>query len=98
MPQIRVTVSEIIQLPEGSTIVYAPTGVFSHVRLPDGTSIKPWTAYEKFAPGQEYGDPEGDVDSDELLQMDVCIDLDFCREVEVVDGSVPGDHSLEEAA
>lgn len=82
MPVLKVKLTEMIAVPEGTEIVSARTGNISGIRLPDGTFLKPWTTWEKFAPGEEDGDPVGDVTMDELLQLEVTPDIDFEREIE----------------
>jgi hypothetical protein len=70
MPKIRVTVSEDVEVPEGTVIVRAPTGVISRLRLPDGTEIKPWTVYENVATEEE-------ISHDDLMQMSVNTGLEY---------------------
>ena len=87
MPKIRVIVSEEMEVPEGTTIVLAPSGIVSILRLPDGTEIKPWLTYEK---NPDADEPQ-DVCEEELYEMDVRIggaDLDYERDVQVVSGDV----------
>lgn len=78
MPMLTVTVSEEIEVPEGSLVVLAPTGVVSAIRLPDGTEIKPWITYET---GADTDMPK-DLSFDELTEMDVHTGLDYTRTVE----------------
>lgn len=82
MPVLKVRLTEMVAVPEGTEIVSAPTGNISGIRLPDGTFLKPWTTWEKFAPGKEDGDPDGDLNTDELLKLEVTPDIDFEREIE----------------
>ncbi len=93
MPQIKITIEEIVEVPEGTEIVLAPTGVVSGLRLPDDQFIKPWIAYEHFEGRDDSGDPEGDLGTDELNELGVYTALDFQREIEVVEGEVPSDAS-----
>ncbi len=85
MPTIKVTVSEIVDVPEGSVVVLAPTGVVSAIRLPDGTEIKPWTSYEI----ESDGENSRDLSYEQLTGLDVMVGLDYERTVEVVEGDVP---------
>ena len=85
MPTIKVTVSEIVDVPEGSVVILAPTGVVSAIRLPDGTEIKPWTGYEIDGDGEN----PRDLSYEELSGLDVMTGLDYEREIEVVEGDVP---------
>ena len=78
MPVIRVTVSENVEVPEGTQIVLAPTGVISRLRLPDGTEIKPWTVYENV-------NKEQDLSHDDLLQMNIDTGLEYEISIESID-------------
>lgn len=78
MPILTVTVSEDIEVPEGSVVVLAPTGVVSSIRLPDGTEVKPWITYET---GADTDEPK-DLSFDELTQLGVTSGIDYIRTVE----------------
>ena len=93
MPQLNVSFTETIGVPEGTQIVLAPTGVVAGLRLPDGSFLKPFMSYELYAPGNEDGDPEGDADHDELLELGVETDISFERTADVIDGQIEIDNS-----
>jgi len=78
MPIIRVTVAEDVEVPEGSVVVLAPTGVVSAIRLPDGAEIKPWITYETDADT----DKPRDLSFEELAALGVDTGLDYSRQVE----------------
>jgi len=78
MPIVRVTVAEDVEVPEGSVVVLAPTGVVSAIRLPDGTEIKPWITYEADADT----DQPRDLSFEELAALGVDTGLDYSRQVE----------------
>jgi hypothetical protein len=84
MPKITVTVSEEMEVPEGTRVVLAPTGIVSVLRLPDGTEIKPWLAYEK----NPNGDSPEDVESPELYDLGVRIDSHDLLYDRTVEGDV----------
>lgn len=44
--QIEITITDHVMVPRGSTIIIAPTGAPTAIRLPDGAIIKPWITYE----------------------------------------------------
>lgn len=47
MTEFRVTLSEVVEAPEGTEIVVAaPTGNVMGFRLPDGKIIRAWICYE----------------------------------------------------
>jgi len=93
VPRITLTISEEVEVPEGTQIVLAPTGVISGLRLPDGTFLKPCTSYEMYAPGEENGDPQGDADTVDLTALEVHVGLDYDRQIEVTEGKLETDES-----
>ena len=94
MPQIKITITETVEVPEGAEIVLAPTGVASGIRLPDQTFIKPWIAMEHFEGPNDDTDPIGDLGTRELNDLGVHQALHFQRDIEALDGDVPTDATL----
>lgn len=68
MAEIVVTVSQTIEVPEGSRLVAVPTGDVLKILLPCGTIIRPWISFE--ATPLNSGDPQ-DVDYEDLSELDV---------------------------
>ncbi len=73
MPDFRITVTEVIRCPEGTTL--APEG--RRLVLPDGRTLAPWLALEI--------DEDRDLRFDELLALGVDPGLDIDREIEPLD-------------
>lgn len=88
MPIVAVSVTEQVEVPEGATIVMAPTGVISGIKLADGTFLKPWITYELYEPNTETLDPVGDAATEDLIQLEVMVGLDISRDVTVLTGDV----------
>lgn len=93
MPQIKVTIEEVIDVPEGTEIVLAPTGVTAGIRLPTGQFLKPWIVMEHFAGQDDKEDPLGDLGHSELTEFGVIPLIDLERHMEVVDGEISTDSS-----
>lgn len=77
MARVRVTMSEIIEIPDDAEIEYAPTGVVSGIRLADGRTLKPWITYEI-----EEDEEASDLSHDELIALGVDQGLDIERTIE----------------
>ncbi|QAY80440.1 hypothetical protein [Sphingosinicella sp. BN140058] len=90
MPKILVTVTQEYDVPEGTEVVLAPTGVVSGLRLPSGNFLKHHIAVEHFEGANDDEDACGDLDEIELNNMDV-LTLDGDRVVDVLSGEVHTD-------
>lgn len=77
--ELKINVSEIIEVPAGTTIHVAPTGVTPGFELPDGRVIKVWISYEI-----EEGNSCRDLTYDELSALGITQGLDVERHVEEV--------------
>lgn len=93
MPIIEVTAIEEVEIPEGSEIILAETGVVAGIRLPNGGFLKPWINWEQFESSDDNQDALGDLDESELNALDVYTGLDFERLIKVNSGDVPVDAS-----
>jgi hypothetical protein len=94
MPQIQINLRETIEVPEGSKIVLARTGLTMGIRLPNGDLIKPWVQYER------YVDPDGDgedIGTSELMDLGVTPDLEFDRDIQQSYGS-DGEVEIDDSA
>jgi hypothetical protein len=77
MAMMRITVSEMVEVPDDAEILHAPTGVVSGLRLADGRVVKPWLSYE-----MEEGDDASDLSHDEMLALGIDVGLDIERTIE----------------
>lgn len=80
MAEMRITVSEIIEVPEGAEIAYAPTGLVSGIRLADGRVLKPWITYELEEDGEA-----SDLGHDELTALGLDTGHDLERSIDRLD-------------
>lgn len=85
MPDLRISLSECVSVPEGTTILTAEaTGAVIGFRLPTGEVLKPWVTYE-LAHDAEGNAPERNLTHDELAGYDVWPDLDLERTIDAED-------------
>ena len=81
MAKLRVTVSEIIEVPDDAEIEYAPTGAACGIRLADGRIVKPWLTYEMEEDGEA-----SDLSNDELQALGFDPGVDIERSIDEIDG------------
>lgn len=88
MPSITVTLTETIEVPEGTKILSSgKTGVALGFQLPDGTFLKPWPSYEVY----EDLNADATIDNattEDLQNLDVHQALDLERTIDQAEGPV----------
>ncbi|AXK44010.1 hypothetical protein [Erythrobacter aureus] len=84
MPQIKVSITETIEVPEGFDIQYAPTGIAKGFAVPGVGFFKPWITLEHFEGNDDSNDAEGDMSRIDLQSVGIEQSLTFEREIEVV--------------
>ncbi len=82
MAFVRVTVSEVIEIPEGAEVDYSPIGAVCGIRMADGRVVKPWITYEIEEDGQA-----ADLTHDELQALGFDPGGDIERTIDEVDGA-----------
>lgn len=82
MQTYEVRITETISVPENCEIRYAPSGAVSGLVLPNGKMLKPWIVFEHY--DDPDGDPVGDANFEDLVEMGIDIGLDFERDIELV--------------
>ncbi len=85
MPQIKVTISEVIEVPADVDIKYARTGIATGFTVPGVGFFKPWITLEKFSGTDDSGDPEEDMSRCDLENLGIHQSLEFTRDIDVID-------------
>lgn len=93
MPQIKVTLTETIEVPEGVDIQTAETGIHTGFALPGVGFFKPWVTLERFPGNDDKDDPVGDMthSASQDFGIEQCVEFD--RTIEIV-GDEPSVQSV----
>ena len=75
---IKMTVTETLNVPAGTTIDIAPSGQVGGLRLPDGRLLRSWVMYEV----EEADGSCVELSYDEMCDLDFDPGIEFTRDVE----------------